>query len=1326
MFKKCLSVVLVLVMIVSFFTVLPLSASAQAAEDGETTAELTNNDLSVTGANSFGSMLSEAIEGEEQLDDDNTGNNIFSVEVTGDTAYVELETTVDAVVLVGIYREEDNSMRASGTAHITPADTVVEVTLNTVSMPEYFIVRAFLVDEEKNAPLCKSCESMLYTREMQDFLQKTTDDFDENSVLNLDDSDDNNFAVYSDDATLIESTDDSTNKVALADDASRTYVIENADENFTSLQPGEIVSYSYGEENLLIVKVKTIDVTGTTVTITGDEIELDDVFDYIKIDNTMGVDKEKYDPSTCEEGVTFTGYGDDIAPTGSDGSKSDLAATGVEGSVGGSTTLNFDILKKDDNDDDPGDNVGTSGSQGVKFSAGLEFKIGVTLKYYVSVTYVYLEYKSDISVKTFGKAEGSFNREIGLGVVPIGPFWGLTLELRPSLVFEAKASIEVSATIKGSLGFSVSGTSGLQNLSSTPKATLSTKVEGSVFCGVKIAAALCFLKKVAKAELSGTLGFEAAAESDWDDYSALNVDIEGSAVSDTDDVTAKVAGPNEPDTTHDCRTCFKGELCAKLMLGVKATLLDIPKLTYSKNFLTLKVKLKDFHYSLDFNEFGWCRCPHKRNKVSLTVFNGDKTAAGFTTVACSYIDKDNRAYKCLETQTDSKGRLALMLSAGKYKLTFTRSGNKTLTKEIEVVDTTQDIKLTLKNDDNKIRYTLKDGVLTVYGTGKIGDKSFYNRTFSDSIKKVIIKKGVTGIGKLAFAYCYYLMSVTIPDSVTSIGSDAFWGCTSLTSVSLSDGLTSIGSKAFYACSSLTSITLPDSLTSIGQYAFNYCRQLTSVTIPNNMTSIGEGAFSECYSLTNIDVHPDNPKYASLNGNLYNKDLTEIIRYAIGKKDVSFTIPDSVISIGGLAFCESTSLTSVTIPDSVTSIGYFAFSSCDSLSSITIPDSVTSIGGHAFQYCKSLTGVTIPDGVTSIEEYVFYDCKSLTSVTIPDTVTFIGLMAFCGCNSLMSITIPDSVTIIGCDAFCGCTSLTNVTIPDSVTSIKSYTFEYCSSLTSITIPVSVTSIGYEVFRYCNSLSDIYYQGSESEWNAISIGNYAIPSSVVIHYNSSGIAGTGAQPEYPMHSAPDLAPIGDETEGPAEQTERSAEQSESSGFTRSGLIPGSEAILIVAGDNGSAVDIDSNLLYIAQTAANENGTATFCVDPALLEDDYITAIFGWCAHVNCAPTTFNEGTDDETELYYCNDCHEIINTEVPPEPTEPHTVVILGDVDFDGNIEIRDATWIQRHAADIDIPFTISKTTADIDGDGEITVMDATAIQYYLCHLKTPYPIGETIS
>ena len=71
------------------------------------------------------------------------------------------------------------------------------------------------------------------------------------------------------------------------------------------------------------------------------------------------------------------------------------------------------------------------------------------------------------------------------------------------------------------------------------------------------------------------------------------------------------------------------------------------------------------------------------------------------------------------------------------------------------------------------------------------------------------------------------------------------------------------------------------------------------------------------------------------------------------------------------------------------------------------------------------------------------------------------------------------------------------------------------------------------------------------------------------------------------------------------------------------------------------------------------------------------------------------------------------------------VLLGDTDGDGNIEIRDATWIQRSVAEIEIPFAISKKTADVNGDGEITVMDATAIQYYLANMKTSYKIGEKI-
>ena len=87
----------------------------------------------------------------------------------------------------------------------------------------------------------------------------------------------------------------------------------------------------------------------------------------------------------------------------------------------------------------------------------------------------------------------------------------------------------------------------------------------------------------------------------------------------------------------------------------------------------------------------------------------------------------------------------------------------------------------------------------------------------------------------------------------------------------------------------------------------------------------------------------------------------------------------VTSIGGRAFNQCRSLTSITIPDSVTSIGESAFSSCSSLTNITIPDSVTSIGKDAFNGCSSLTSITIPDSVTSIGSYAFYDCSRLVEV-----------------------------------------------------------------------------------------------------------------------------------------------------------------------------------------------------------------------------------------------------------------------------------------------------------------------------------------------------------
>ena len=238
---------------------------------------------------------------------------------------------------------------------------------------------------------------------------------------------------------------------------------------------------------------------------------------------------------------------------------------------------------------------------------------------------------------------------------------------------------------------------------------------------------------------------------------------------------------------------------------------------------------------------------------------------------------------------------------------------------------------------------------------------------------------ITEIGNSAFSY-YKGTSITIPNSVTTIGNNAFYDCSSLTEVTIPNSVTSIGIAAFNNCSSLTSITIPNSVTSIGSYAFSGCSaeikwgdnptlteigdyafsgyKGTNITIPNNVTSIGSSVFYNCSSLTSITVDTNNQYYKSIDGNLYSKDGTTLIQYAIGKTDTSFTIPSSVISIGSSAFYKCSSLTSVTIGNNVTSIGSYAFRNCRSLTKVYYEGSASEWSNiNIDSYNSSLTNAT---------------------------------------------------------------------------------------------------------------------------------------------------------------------------------------------------------------------------------------------------------------------------------------------------------------------------------------------------------------------------------
>ena len=236
--------------------------------------------------------------------------------------------------------------------------------------------------------------------------------------------------------------------------------------------------------------------------------------------------------------------------------------------------------------------------------------------------------------------------------------------------------------------------------------------------------------------------------------------------------------------------------------------------------------------------------------------------------------------------------------------------------------------------------------------------SIGNSAFSgcNNLTNITIPESVTSIGNSAFSGCNNLTNIIIPESVTSIGNYAFASCSSLTSIAIPESVTSIGSCAFDDCSSLTNITILDGVTSIENQTFYNCRSLTSITIPDSVTSIGKGAFESCRSLTNINVSDNNKNYSSIDGVLFNKDKTEIIKYPEGKESKSYKIQEGVKSIEGSAFSYCRSLTNITILDGVTSIGNWAFCDCSSLTSITIPESVTSIGNYAFASCSSLTNI----------------------------------------------------------------------------------------------------------------------------------------------------------------------------------------------------------------------------------------------------------------------------------------------------------------------------------------------------------------------------------
>ncbi|MCD8009345.1 MAG: hypothetical protein LUF34_00760 [Lachnospiraceae bacterium] len=277
--KSLTALLLALFMTMSLFST---TAWAATETDGDTTVTTDDSTLELEGSSDVGDLIADALSetGEETSEE----NYICEVEVEDATAAVTYnisEASIEADVVVAIFDEDTQQMLASGTTTVSSDDDSCTVTIEG-TIPDYFLVTAYLLEADTHQPLSAEYTSQLYTEEMQNFLAKTTEDFEENQVLNLDDDTTTNFLVYSEDTVV---TDEASSNAIVTDNGDSTYTITDADETFTGLQEGDTFSYTYEDGTVLIVKVASVVVDGTTVTITEDEdTDLSDVFDYVKIE----------------------------------------------------------------------------------------------------------------------------------------------------------------------------------------------------------------------------------------------------------------------------------------------------------------------------------------------------------------------------------------------------------------------------------------------------------------------------------------------------------------------------------------------------------------------------------------------------------------------------------------------------------------------------------------------------------------------------------------------------------------------------------------------------------------------------------------------------------------------------------------------------------------------------------------------------------------------------------------------------------------------------------------------------------------------------------
>lgn len=383
----------------------------------------------------------------------------------------------------------------------------------------------------------------------------------------------------------------------------------------------------------------------------------------------------------------------------------------------------------------------------------------------------------------------------------------------------------------------------------------------------------------------------------------------------------------------------------------------------------------------------------------------------------------------------------------------------------------------IKVDGAGTRCTLREGTVTIASLA-------FNGMTNINLETVVLPDGLKSIGDGAFNGEVKLVNINIPTSVEYIGKRAFYKTAFYNASKNWQGGALYVNNVLVGVNAVSELNVKEGTTSVVADLNN--TGVEKINIPASVVYIDSIVFNNSAQLKEISVDEQNPVYKSINGHLYTKDGSVLIKYAGGKESSEYVMPATVTRVEDDAFALASNLKVIELGESIDQFPSMLLGDTSLVIRVnknnqtytTFNGNVYTKNGCVLVSChNSRENVVIGDTVKKIGDYAFDGNETIKTVKFNSAVTVIGSYSFAGCVNIRDLVIPGNVLAVEVGAFSGCTGIRTLNLNSGVAILKFYAFSECSGIKTIYFPSTIINVDSS-FSYTpqGNIRDVYFDGT----------------------------------------------------------------------------------------------------------------------------------------------------------------------------------------------------------------------------------------------------------